>query len=113
MLLADTDILMCKIETENIYEEFYKDKQLLDFSNYQKNPRYYDDSNNLVVVGMKYETFGVPIICFAGSKFKLYTIKTEDNLVSTKANGAGKDVVADELKFEDYKNVLLNRSNET
>ena len=26
MLLADTDILMCKIETENIYEELYKDK---------------------------------------------------------------------------------------
>ena len=113
MLLADTDILLCKIETENIYEELYKDKQLLDFSNYQKNSRYYDDSNNLVVVEMKYETFGVPIICFVGSKSKLHTIKTEDNLVSTKAKGAGKNVVVDELKFEDYKTVLLNRSNET
>ena len=89
MLLADTDILMCKIETENIYEELYKDKQLLDFSNYQKNSRYYDDSNNLVVVEMKYETFGVPIICFVESKSKLHTIKTEDNLVSTEAKGAG------------------------
>ena len=62
---------------------------------------------------MKYETFGVPIICFVGSKSKLHTIKTEDNLVSTKAKGAGKNVVVDELKFEDYKTVLLNRSNET
>ena len=62
---------------------------------------------------MKYETFGVPIMCFVGSKSKLHTIKTEDNLVSTKAKGAGKNVVVDELKFEDYKTVLLNRSNET
>ena len=38
---------------------------------------------------MKYETFSVPIICFVGSKSKLHTIKTEDNLVSTEAKGAG------------------------
>ena len=33
MLLTDTDDLMYKIETENVYEDLYKDKELLNFSN--------------------------------------------------------------------------------
>ena len=35
MLLTNTDSLMCKIETENVYEDFYKDKEFLNFSNTQ------------------------------------------------------------------------------
>ena len=37
MLLTDTDSLMYIIETENVHEEFYKDKELFGFSNYKKN----------------------------------------------------------------------------
>ena len=33
ILLTDTDGLMYKIETENVYEDLYKDKELLNFSN--------------------------------------------------------------------------------
>lgn len=43
------DALMCKIETEKVCEEFYKDKQLFDFSDYLKDSRHYDHSHNLVV----------------------------------------------------------------
>ena len=38
MLLTDTDSLMYKIETENVYEDFYKSKELFDFRNYSKDP---------------------------------------------------------------------------
>ena len=34
MLLAGTGSLMDKIEAENVYKGFYKDKELFDFSNY-------------------------------------------------------------------------------
>ena len=34
MLLTDTDSLLYKIKAENIYEDFYKDKELFDISNY-------------------------------------------------------------------------------
>ena len=34
MLPRETDSHMYKIEAENIYEDFYKDKELFDFSNY-------------------------------------------------------------------------------
>ena len=33
MSLTDADSIMCNAETENVYEEFYKGKELFDFSN--------------------------------------------------------------------------------
>ena len=39
---------MYKIEAENIYEDFYKDKDLLNFSNYPKDWKNYNNSNKLV-----------------------------------------------------------------
>ena len=53
MLLTNTDSLMYKIKTENVYEDLYKDKELLDFSSYPKDSKYYNGPNNLVVVNMK------------------------------------------------------------
>ena len=44
--IIDTDSLMFKIKAENIYEDFYKDKELLDFSNYSKDSKYYNDTKN-------------------------------------------------------------------
>ena len=34
MLLTDTNSLMYKMETQNVHERLYKNKDLLDFSNY-------------------------------------------------------------------------------
>ena len=42
-LLTDTDSLIYKTKAENIYEEFYKDKELFDCSNYPKDSKYYDN----------------------------------------------------------------------
>ena len=61
MLLTDTNSLMYKIEAENVYEDFYKIKELLDFSSYPKDSKYYNNANNLVVDYMKDETCDVPI----------------------------------------------------
>ena len=61
MLLADTASLMHKIEAENVYENFCKDKELFEFSNYPKDSEFYNNSKNLVVCKMKNETCGLPI----------------------------------------------------
>ena len=37
---------MFKIKAENVYEDFYKDKELLNFSNYSKDSKYYNDTKN-------------------------------------------------------------------
>ena len=71
MLLTHTDSLMCKVEAENVQEDFCKDKELFDFSNYPKYFQYKYNVNNLVVGKMKNKTSGVPIKCFAGLKSKI------------------------------------------
>ena len=43
LLFTDTDSLAYEIKSENVYEEFYKWKDLFDFSNYSKDLRFYDD----------------------------------------------------------------------
>ena len=59
---------------------------------------------------MKDETCGVFIKNFIGLKAKMCTSITEDNHESKKAEGINKNVVDDELKYEDCKNILFNRS---
>lgn len=64
----------------------------------------------LLVVGkMKDEIYAVPMKDFVGLKYKMYTFITEHKDESKKVKGINKNVVDGELKYEDYKNVLLNR----
>ena len=59
MLLTDTDSLTYKVEAENVYENFCKNKELFDFGNYLKYSKYYNNSNNLVISKVKDETWSV------------------------------------------------------
>ena len=45
LLFTDTDSLTYEIKTEDIYEDFFKDKHLYDFSNYPEDAMFYDHSN--------------------------------------------------------------------
>ena len=85
MLLTYTDCRMYKIRAENVCEDFYRYKELLDFSNYSKDSKYYDNTNNLVVGKMKDEICGIPIKGFVGLKSKMRTFITEDNHESKKS----------------------------
>ena len=60
-IITDTDCLMYEIKTKDVYEDFSKDEEMFDFSNYSFKTKYYDDSNKLVVGKMKDETGGVAI----------------------------------------------------
>ena len=47
LLFSDTHSLMYEIKTEDVYEDFSKDKELFDFWNYSAsnyNSKYYHDS---------------------------------------------------------------------
>ena len=72
LLFTDTDSLMYVIKTEDVYEDFSKDKEMSDFSNYSTMSKYYDDSNKLVVGKMKNQKAVVPIEKFVGLKPKMY-----------------------------------------
>ena len=83
---------------KNVYEVFYKDKELFESSNYSKDTKYYNNANNLVVGKTKDETCGVSIKCFVGLKSKTYTVITEDIHGFKIAKCINKTVVDDDLK---------------
>ena len=84
MLLTETDNLMSKIETENVDEDFYKNKELTEFSNYQKDSKYYNNASNLVADKMKDEICEVTIKGLVGLKSGMNNFITEDNHESKK-----------------------------
>ena len=61
LLFTETDNLMYEIKSEDVYENFRKDKEMFNFSNYSTKSKYYGDSNKLVVGKMKDKTGGVGI----------------------------------------------------
>ena len=104
MLFTDTDSLAYEIKSENVYEEFYKWKDLFDFSNYSKDSKFFDESNKKVIRIMKDEYGGVIITEFIGLKSKMYSIKKIDVSESSTAKG-----VNIPTEFNEFKDVLINK----
>ena len=61
----------------NVYEDFYTDKQLFDFSGYEKESPFYNDENKNIVGKMKDELIGEIIEEFVGLRAKMYSLKTK------------------------------------
>ena len=45
LLFTDTDSLTYEIKSKDVYEEFFKQKHLLSFSNYPKDSKFFDQTN--------------------------------------------------------------------
>ena len=102
LLFTDTDRLTYEIKSENVYEDFFKWKDLFDFSNYSKDTKFYDDTNKKVIGKMKDECGGVIIDQFIGLKSKMYSIKKVDGSESSTAK-----VVNIVTEFNEFKDVLF------
>ena len=50
MLFTDTDRLTYEIKSKNVYEEFVKWKDLFDFSNYSKDSKVFNETNQKLLV---------------------------------------------------------------
>ena len=42
LLWTDTDSLACEIETNNVYKDFYINKDMFDFSEYPDNSKFFE-----------------------------------------------------------------------
>ena len=93
-----------EIKSENVYKEFYKWKDLFDFSNYSKDSTFYDDTNKKVIGKMKDKYGGAIIGQFIGLKSKMYSIKKIDGNESSTAKG-----VNTAIEFNEFKDVLFNK----
>ena len=75
LLFTDTDSLTYEIKSKNVYEEFYKWKDLFDFSNYSKDSKFFNETNKKVIGKMKDEFGGVIVNEFVGLKSKMCSMK--------------------------------------
>ena len=99
---------MYEIKTENVYEDFSKDRENFDLSNYSTKSKDHDDSYNLVTGNMKDETGGFPIEEFAGLLPKFYSFSINDNIAHKKAKDVNQNFV-EKITHSEYKDVSLNQ----
>ena len=68
LLFTDIGSLAYKIKSENVYEEFFRWKDLFDFSNHLKDSKFFNKTNKKVIGKMKHEFGGVIVDEFVGLK---------------------------------------------
>ena len=71
LLFTDTDSLTYEIKLEDVYEEFFKHKHLVDFSNYPEDSKLFDQDNEKVIGKMKSKSEGKIINELVGLKSKM------------------------------------------
>ena len=89
-----------------MYEDFYADKHLFDFSGYEKESPFYNDENKKVIGKMKDELNGEIIEEFVGLRAKMYSLKTKKEEMK-KAKVAKKNVVKKDISHQDYVDCLF------
>ena len=104
LLFTDTDSLIYEIKSENVYEEFFKWKDLFDFKNYSKDSKLFNETNKKVIGKMKDEFGGVIVSEFVGLKSKMYSIEKNDGKEYNTAKG-----VSIATEFDQFKDVLFNK----
>ena len=105
-LITDTDSLTYKTKSEDVYKEFFKRKDLFDFSDYPKGSKFFDSTNKKVIEKMKDEFGGVTIDEFVGLKSKMFSMIF--NVFDGKESNTAKGVnIATE--FNEFKDVLFNK----
>ena len=102
LLFTDTDSLVCKIKIEDVYEDFYQDKNLFDFSDNPFHSKFFDPVNKKVIGKIKDEFKGKIISKFVGLKLKMYSLISADDEEVTKAKGVNK-----KIKYKEFVDIFL------
>uniref|UniRef100_A0A8D8U0I7 DNA-directed DNA polymerase n=1 Tax=Cacopsylla melanoneura TaxID=428564 RepID=A0A8D8U0I7_9HEMI len=108
LLYMDTDSFFYRIETEDLYEEFFKLKNYLDTSSYPPHHFLFNTKNAKQLGKFKDELSGRVITKFVGLASKLYAYETTDGLEYKKAKGARTHIVAREINMNDYIRCLFD-----
>ena len=104
LLFTNTDFLTYEIKSEDVYEYFFKRKQLFDFTNYPKDSKFFDSTNKNVIAKMKDVSEGKIIDEFVGLKSKMQSIKNIDGEEFNTAKG-----VITVTEFNEFNATLFNK----
>ena len=108
LLFTDTDSLTYKLETDDVYKDFWKDREMFDNSDYPESSPYFDKTMKKVIGKFKDEACGIPITEFVGLKSKMYSYVKSNEEGGRTAKGIKKNVIKNNIRREDYKRTLLN-----
>ena len=78
LLFTDAGSLLYEIQTENIYEDFSKNKVMLNFSSYSADSKYYDNSNKEFPFKMVNGTSNVATEEFVVLKPRMHSFLVDD-----------------------------------
>ena len=87
LLFTDTDSLTYAITADDLYEDFFEDRDLFDNSDYPKDSKYHFAENKKVIGKFKDEKAGVPITEFVGLRSKMYSYIKENGTDGRTAKG--------------------------
>ena len=73
-MFTDTESLVYEIKTDNVYEDFYEDKNLFDLSDYLQDSKFFDPVNKKVIGKRKEKFKGKIISRFVGLQLKTYSL---------------------------------------
>ena len=105
----DTDSFIMNIKTEDFYKDIANDvEKKFDTSNYECDRPLPTGKNKKVIGLMKDELGGRVISEFVALRTKTYSYLTDDCKEDKKAKGTKKCVIKRMIKFDDFKNYLLN-----
>lgn len=82
-------------------------KKRFDNSDYPQDSLYFDKPNKKAIGKFKDEASGIPNTEFVGLRFKMYSYKKENDKEGKTAKGIKKVVIKKNIKFQNYKDVLL------
>ena len=106
---TDTDSFIMNIKTEDFYKDVANDvEKRFDTSNYEVDRPLPTGKNKKVIGLMKDELGGRIITEFVALRPKTYSYLTYDCKEDKKAKGTKQRVIKRMIKFDDYKNCLLN-----
>ena len=108
LLFTDTDSLTCEIEAEDIYKDFWNDKDMFDNNDYPESSPYYCNVNKKIIGKFKDEACGIQITEFIGLKSKMYSYVKDNEKDGRTAKGIKRNVIKNNIKHKDYKNTLIN-----
>ena len=108
LLFTDTDSLTYEIEAEDVYKDFWNNKNRFDNSDYNESSPYFDKTNKKTIGKFKDEAVGVPICEFISLRSKMYSYIKDNQKGGMTAKGIKKNIIKNDIKHEDYKRTLLN-----
>ena len=107
LLFTDTDSLTYEIEAEDVYQDFWNDKDRFDNSDYPESSPYFDTTNKKVIGKFKDEACSIPIKEFVGLRSKMYSYIKDNRKCEKTAKGIKKNIIKNNIKHTDYKKVLF------